>query len=57
MTGTYTVETRGAEIVYDVHGPPGADGRPPLLMIGQPMTAGGFAHAGVALPRPHRGHL
>jgi pimeloyl-ACP methyl ester carboxylesterase len=32
-----------AEIVYDVHGPlPAADGRPPLFMIGQPMTASGF---------------
>jgi hypothetical protein len=30
--------------VYEVRGPlPTADGRPPLLMIGQPMQAGGFA--------------
>ena len=44
MTTTHTLETRGAAIVYDVHGPlPPADGRPPLVMIGQPMTAGGFA--------------
>src|SRR4029077_4417685 len=29
---------------YDVHGPlPTADGRPPLVMIGQPMDATGFA--------------
>ena len=40
---THTLETDGASIVYDVRGPlPPADGRPPLLMIGQPMTAAGF---------------
>ncbi len=40
---THTLDTGGADIVYDVHGPlPTADGRPPLLMIGQPMTADGF---------------
>jgi pimeloyl-ACP methyl ester carboxylesterase len=40
---THTLDTDGASIVYDVHGPlPPADGRPPLLMIGQPMTASGF---------------
>src|SRR5690349_20195737 len=40
---THTLETDGASIVYDVRGPlPPADGRPPLLMIGQPMTAIGF---------------
>ncbi|MFJ4716583.1 alpha/beta fold hydrolase [Streptomyces sp. NPDC088785] len=34
----------GAELAYDVRGPlPAADGRPPLLMIGQPMDASGFA--------------
>jgi pimeloyl-ACP methyl ester carboxylesterase len=44
MTTTRTLETAGADIVYDVRGPlPTADGRPPLLMIGQPMEAGGFA--------------
>jgi pimeloyl-ACP methyl ester carboxylesterase len=37
------LETTGAEIAYDVHGPlPTADGRPPLFMIGQPMAASGF---------------
>jgi pimeloyl-ACP methyl ester carboxylesterase len=42
-TTTHTLETNQAEIVYNVHGPlPTADGRPPLLMIGQPMDAGGF---------------
>jgi pimeloyl-ACP methyl ester carboxylesterase len=41
---THTLETGDAEIAYDVQGPlPTADGRPPLLMIGQPMTAGGFS--------------
>jgi pimeloyl-ACP methyl ester carboxylesterase len=41
---THIIETAEADIAYDVHGPlPTADGRPPLFMIGQPMTAGGFA--------------
>ena len=40
---THTLETAGATLTYDVRGPlPTADGRPPLLMIGQPMTAEGF---------------
>jgi pimeloyl-ACP methyl ester carboxylesterase len=44
MTTTHTLETGDAAIAYDVHGPlPTADGRPPLLMIGQPMDAGGFS--------------
>ncbi|MEA2296549.1 MAG: hypothetical protein QOE86_4188 [Solirubrobacteraceae bacterium] len=43
MTTTHILETAEVDITYDVHGPmPTADGRPPLLMIGQPMTAGGF---------------
>ena len=43
MTTTHTLETGDAGIAYNVHGPlPTADGRPPLLMIGQPMDAGGF---------------
>ena len=42
-TTTHMLETDQADIAYDVHGPlPTADGRPPLFMIGQPMTAGGF---------------
>ena len=42
-TSTHILETAGADIAYDVNGRlPTADGRPPLLMIGQPMTAGGF---------------
>ncbi|GAB3467494.1 alpha/beta fold hydrolase [Actinophytocola sediminis] len=40
-TLTSTLRTDGAEITYDVHGAP-ADGRPPLLMLGQPMEAAGF---------------
>ena len=41
---THTLSTPEADIVYDVHGPlPPPDGQPPLLMIGQPMTASGFA--------------
>ncbi len=40
---THTLETAEADIVYDVEGSlPTADGRPPLLMIGQPMEASGF---------------
>jgi pimeloyl-ACP methyl ester carboxylesterase len=40
---THTLETAGADIVYDVEGPlPTADGRPPLFMIAQPMDASGF---------------
>ena len=39
----YTFELPEVDLVYDVHGPlPTADGRPPLLMIGQPMDASGF---------------
>jgi pimeloyl-ACP methyl ester carboxylesterase len=41
---TQTLVTPEADLVYDVRGPlPPADGRPPLVMIGQPMDAGGFA--------------
>jgi pimeloyl-ACP methyl ester carboxylesterase len=42
-TRTHKLETAQADIAYDVRGPlPTADGRPPLFMVGQPMTAGGF---------------
>ena len=42
-TRTSTLETPGATIVYDVRGPlPATDGRPPLLLSGQPMDACGF---------------
>jgi pimeloyl-ACP methyl ester carboxylesterase len=44
MIQTHTFQAPGATIVYDVRGPlPPTDGRPPLLMIGQPMDASGFA--------------
>lgn len=44
MKSPHTLETDEAAIVYDVYGSlPTADGRPPLLMIGQPMDATGFA--------------
>ncbi|MFY1705764.1 alpha/beta fold hydrolase [Micromonospora sp. WMMA1923] len=42
-TQTRTLAVPGVDLVYDVRGPlPPADGRPVLLMIGQPMTAEGF---------------
>ncbi len=43
MTTNHTLDVPGASVAYDVHGslPPG-DGRPPLMMIGQPMDASGF---------------
>jgi len=41
---TRILEVPGAGLAYDVRGPlPPVDGRPPLLMVGQPMDAGGFA--------------
>jgi pimeloyl-ACP methyl ester carboxylesterase len=44
MTTTHILKSAEADIAYDVHGPlPTADGRPPLLMIGQPMDASGFS--------------
>ena len=43
MLTTRTLDTPEADLVYDIRGPlPTADGRPPLVMIGQPMDAGGF---------------
>ena len=43
-TTTHILETDWADIAYDVRGPlPTADGRPPLVLIGQPMAASGFA--------------
>jgi pimeloyl-ACP methyl ester carboxylesterase len=39
----HTLELPEVDLVYDVHGPlPPADGRRPLVMIGQPMDASGF---------------
>ncbi len=44
MIATRTLDTQGASIVYDVHGPlPPRDGQPALLMVGQPMDASGFS--------------
>src|SRR5436305_9647858 len=41
---TQMLTTPEVDLAYDLHGPlPTADGRPPLLMIGQPMGANGFA--------------
>ncbi|MEV6423955.1 alpha/beta hydrolase [Streptomyces sp. NPDC051662] len=40
---TQILRTPEVDLAYDVHGPlPTTDGRPPLLMIGQPMDASGF---------------
>ena len=44
MATVHTLDTAEVDLVYDVRGPlPTAGGRPPLVMIGQPMDAGGFA--------------
>src|SRR3954452_10214906 len=43
MTDTHILDTAEVDIAYDVRGTlPTADGRPPLLLIGQPMDASGF---------------
>ncbi|MFC4852046.1 alpha/beta fold hydrolase [Actinophytocola glycyrrhizae] len=48
---TGTLRTDGADIVYDIYGPlPAEDGRPPLLMLGQPMDASGFGTLASHLP-------
>lgn len=48
---THTLETAEADLVYDVQGPlPTAGGRPPLFLIGQPMTAEGFRALTAYLP-------
>lgn len=39
---TRTLELPDASIAYDVRTPAGASEHPPLLLIGQPMTASGF---------------
>jgi pimeloyl-ACP methyl ester carboxylesterase len=40
---THLLATPDVDLAYDVHGPlPTTDGRPPLFMIAQPMTAEGF---------------
>jgi pimeloyl-ACP methyl ester carboxylesterase len=51
MTSTHVLKTAEADLAYDVHGPlPAADRRPPLFMIGQPMTASGFATFATLFP-------
>src|SRR3954468_5606881 len=53
MTTMQRLDTGEADIAYDVHGPlPTAGGRPPLFMIGQPMTASGFVVLPGPLPAP-----
>lgn len=48
---THTLELAGVDLVYDVHGPlPTTNGRPPLLLIGQPMDASGFSALVAELP-------
>jgi pimeloyl-ACP methyl ester carboxylesterase len=48
---THTLETPDVDLVYDVYGPlPPEDGRPPLVVIGQPMCAEGFASLASYLP-------
>jgi pimeloyl-ACP methyl ester carboxylesterase len=45
------LHTPEVDLVYDVHGPlPTADGRPPLMMVGQPMDATGFGTLRSLLP-------
>jgi pimeloyl-ACP methyl ester carboxylesterase len=48
---THTLDLDGVALVYDVHGPlPTSDGRPPLMLIGQPMDASGFSALVAELP-------
>ncbi|MFM9371104.1 alpha/beta fold hydrolase [Streptomyces sp. Da 82-17] len=48
---THHLDTDGARLAYDVRGPlPTADGLPPLLMVGQPMDASGFAALAAHFP-------
>ncbi|MVA76357.1 alpha/beta fold hydrolase [Auraticoccus sp. F435] len=48
---TRTLSTDGAQLFFDVSGPlPPAGGRPPLLLVGQPMDASGFQALVAQLP-------
>lgn len=48
---SHVLETAGVDLAYDVHGSlPPDDGRPPLLMVGHPMDARGFAALASLLP-------
>lgn len=48
MTTTHTLEVRGATLTYDLHGEEGTD--LPLLLVGSPMGADGFASLVSHLP-------
>ena len=51
MTTTHLLELPEVDLAYDLHGPlPTADGRPPLLMIAQPMDASGFTALAARFP-------
>ena len=48
---THMLKTPGAELSHEIHGPvPTSAGRPLLFMIGQPMTADGFAALAARFP-------
>ena len=48
---THILQGAEVDLAYDVHGPlPTADGGPPLMLIGQPMAADGFATLASLLP-------
>src|SRR5262245_20355707 len=48
---THTLVLPEVALVYDIHGPlPTADGRPPLVLIGQPMDASGFTALVAEMP-------
>jgi pimeloyl-ACP methyl ester carboxylesterase len=48
---TYSIDTAGAEVVYDItDAQNGAGDHPPLVMIGQPMDASGFRALASYLP-------
>ena len=50
-TTNHSVETEQTTVAYYVTGPlPTADGRPPLVLIGQPMTSEGFVTLGGFFP-------
>jgi pimeloyl-ACP methyl ester carboxylesterase len=51
MTDTHVLDRGDARLAYDLDGPlPPVDGRPPLVMIGQPMAANGFDTLTALLP-------
>jgi pimeloyl-ACP methyl ester carboxylesterase len=45
---THTLETQGAVLTYDIR--PGSSAEPPLLLIGSPMAASGFASLAARCP-------